>query len=68
MIEELTGRRRYREERIYHPLSVLAGYKNVLVLQVEVSVWANGREDKPGRWVCQWRDATSSDVNKRDIV
>lgn len=63
MPEELTGRRRYRR---LGPR--WAQVEPGLLLQVEVSVWASSREDKPGRWVCQWRDATPKDVNESELV
>lgn len=59
--EELTGRRRYR---------VIDDDRNNynLILQVEVSVFANAFEGKPGRWVCEWRDATPADVAEGELV
>lgn len=53
----LTGRRRYRKA-----IGVGYHYPNLLVLQVEKSLW------KGGRWVCEWFDAKPDDLNPSEIV
>jgi hypothetical protein len=57
----LTGHRRYRHHEDYL-FSQAHKIKSLLVLQVCYNHWATGREDKPGRWVPMWRDATPDDV------
>lgn len=54
MKPELTGRRRFRK----------ASVLEMLVLQVEESVWNDTVEGKPGKWVNVWRDATPKDVSE----
>jgi hypothetical protein len=60
--EELTGRRRYREDELTF------GRGSAMVLQVEVSCFNNVYEGKPGRWVCEWRDATPADIAEGELV
>lgn len=56
-MSELTGNRRYRKAA-----SVMQMVGEAVILQVEYTSFAVGREDQPGRWVCQWRDATTDDL------
>lgn len=58
----LTVKRRFkRVEDGYDPGSWF------LVLQVEVTEFVTTSENKPGRWVCMWRDATPEDVTEEVI-
>lgn len=52
----LTGRRRYRIEGCWKD------HDEVLVLQVEKSVW------RDHRWVCEWVDATPDDITKDETI
>jgi hypothetical protein len=60
----LTGNRRFRRQ-----LEVARSAPNeLLVLQVQVNLWLQGREDKVGRWGTGWRDATPDDVSKEEVL
>jgi hypothetical protein len=59
----LTGHRRYRRQDFGTSWRTREG----LVLQVCYNHWAKGREDKPGRWVPMWRDATPEDVTGAEL-
>lgn len=60
MSRELTGKRRFKRG------SHIDGTP-YLVLQVEVTEFITTNENKPGRWVCMWRDATPEDVTEEVV-
>lgn len=57
----LTGNRRYRKAGGYHD-GVSRNIPVTVVLQVEFCEFVMTFEGKPGRWVCEWRDATTDDL------
>lgn len=64
-MSELTGKRRFRHDHAY----LDGGTKTAerLILQVEVTEFITTSENKPGRWVCVWRDATPEDVTEEVV-
>lgn len=63
-MSELTGKRRFRKCVLFENHD----YQNEgLVLQVEYTEFVTTSENKPGRWVCMWRDATPDDVTEEVV-